>query len=68
MAELPRARNGTPGLRAPVVDYDWDSELMANASLGIGEVARRDPRLAMFFPNRTGALTAEGWFSEGVSD
>lgn len=53
---------------ATLWNADWDSELMANTNLGIGEAAKWDPRLTTFFPNRSGALTAEGVISEGVSE
>ena len=47
---------------------NWDSALTNNRSLGIGEAASWDGRLATFFPNRSGAATAEGAVSEGVKE
>jgi len=47
---------------------DWDSELMANTSLSIGDSADWDPRLTTFFPDPYGAVTTEGGISAGLKE
>ncbi len=39
---------------ATLWNTEWDAELMANGSLGIGQSADWDPRLQTFFPAQSG--------------
>ncbi|KAL6718034.1 hypothetical protein ACLMJK_004119 [Lecanora helva] len=49
---------------------EWDTELLANTRLGIGQSADWDPRLTTFFPTPSGAATSakKGDISEGVRE
>lgn len=52
---------------ASLWNSDWESELMANGNLGIGESAQWDPSLGTFFPAESGTSTPQGT-NKGVLD
>ena len=58
----------TTNWAATLWNAEWDSELMANTALEIGQSATWEPTLGTFFPNPSGAATPEGGISEGVKE
>ena len=47
---------------------EWDSTLIPNSSLRIGESSDWDERLGTFFPSQSGAPTADGAVNEGIKE
>ncbi len=52
---------------ATLWNTEWDAELMANGSLGIGEAANWDPRLRTFFPAQS-TVSAPQEVDQGVME
>ena len=53
---------------ASLWNTEWDTELMANGSLEIGESADWDPRIGTFFPDPYGKSSIPGGDSEGLKE